>query len=438
MLFDDDHYYMGGVLAELLVGEGHAVTLVTPAPRVSEWTVNTMEQHRIQRRLLELGVTVMHVDHARRLRATGPRRSRAPTPRRSASSPATRSCSSPRGCRRRTSSTISWRARPSGPAPVSPPVEGIGDARSPGTIAAAVWDGRRYAEDLDADDPGDEVPFLREIVRLHEPSVGRAALGRRPVRYPPAALPCPTGTVVVCTVLDAGAAFWDYLASSSSLPLANRDRLPRREDDVHEPCLAQRPRGRLSRRARPLALDLRRVRRRGRSQRDLPGPRGRRRPPDDGPPRREGLDVHDARQLEPRPRRRRRRVRARAVHVGGDAGCAARPGRAPVPAELRLRLVHRPRARLGGAAAGRRHRPHRARRLDSRATSPSSGSASARHSRSSGHRRAGCARWSCGSSPTGACGSRRCGSCSTPSASSSRCATCSSSRPPRASQHSCR
>ena len=45
-------------------------------------------------------------------------------------------------------------------------VEGVGDAHSPGTIAAAVWDGRRYAEELDAEDPGDDVPFLREIVRL--------------------------------------------------------------------------------------------------------------------------------------------------------------------------------------------------------------------------------------------------------------------------------
>ena len=79
-----------------------------------------------------------------------------------------------------------------------------------------------------------------------------------------------------------------------------------------------------------------------------------------------GLDVHDARQLEPGSRHRRRRVRDRPVHVGGDAGCAPRPGRAPVPAELRLRLVHRPRARLGGAAAGGRDRRHRSRRLDSR------------------------------------------------------------------------
>ena len=35
VIFDDDHYYMGGVLAELLASEGHEVTLVTPAARVS-------------------------------------------------------------------------------------------------------------------------------------------------------------------------------------------------------------------------------------------------------------------------------------------------------------------------------------------------------------------------------------------------------------------
>ena len=59
VLFDDDHYYMGGVLAELLAAAGHAVTLVTPEARVSDWTQATMEQHRIQKRLLEAGVTAM-------------------------------------------------------------------------------------------------------------------------------------------------------------------------------------------------------------------------------------------------------------------------------------------------------------------------------------------------------------------------------------------
>jgi hypothetical protein len=46
-------------------------------------------------------------------------------------------------------------------------VRGIGDAWAPGTIAAAVWSGRRFAEEFDADlPPGDEVPFRREVTGL--------------------------------------------------------------------------------------------------------------------------------------------------------------------------------------------------------------------------------------------------------------------------------
>ena len=42
----------------------------------------------------------------------------------------------------------------------------VGDALGPGTIAAAVWDGRRYAEELDEPSEPDAVPFRREVVRL--------------------------------------------------------------------------------------------------------------------------------------------------------------------------------------------------------------------------------------------------------------------------------
>ena len=42
----------------------------------------------------------------------------------------------------------------------------IGDAYAPGTIATAVWDGRRYAEELDREPHGDTVPFRREVVEL--------------------------------------------------------------------------------------------------------------------------------------------------------------------------------------------------------------------------------------------------------------------------------
>ena len=52
-VFDDDDYYMGGVIAETLRRRGHDVTLVTPSPLVSAWTVNTLEQEKIQRQILE-------------------------------------------------------------------------------------------------------------------------------------------------------------------------------------------------------------------------------------------------------------------------------------------------------------------------------------------------------------------------------------------------
>ena len=59
LIFDDDHYYMGGVLAELLVSRGCQVTLATPARLPSAWTQYTLEQERIETRLLHLGVKIV-------------------------------------------------------------------------------------------------------------------------------------------------------------------------------------------------------------------------------------------------------------------------------------------------------------------------------------------------------------------------------------------
>jgi len=56
VIYDDDHYYMGGVLAELLAEQGCNVSLVTPAPLVSYWSQYTLEQERIQAKLMKLGV----------------------------------------------------------------------------------------------------------------------------------------------------------------------------------------------------------------------------------------------------------------------------------------------------------------------------------------------------------------------------------------------
>ncbi|MEO8244475.1 MAG: FAD-dependent oxidoreductase [bacterium] len=56
VIYDDEHYFMGGALAERLRAEGHEVTLVTPQATASAWTAYTDEQGFVQARLLEAGV----------------------------------------------------------------------------------------------------------------------------------------------------------------------------------------------------------------------------------------------------------------------------------------------------------------------------------------------------------------------------------------------
>jgi len=59
VIYDDDHAYIAGVLAEKLALDGHPVIFVTPESLVSTFTTLTLEQHRIQARLLELGVEII-------------------------------------------------------------------------------------------------------------------------------------------------------------------------------------------------------------------------------------------------------------------------------------------------------------------------------------------------------------------------------------------
>ena len=59
VIYDDDRFYMGGVIAEAARKTGRKVTLVTPSPVVSPWADNTLEQDRIQKRLIGLGVDII-------------------------------------------------------------------------------------------------------------------------------------------------------------------------------------------------------------------------------------------------------------------------------------------------------------------------------------------------------------------------------------------
>ncbi len=172
VLFDDDHYYLGGALAELLAVEGFAVTLATTAARVSEWTVNTMEHGRVHRRLLEHGVTLEPGQALLAAEAGSARLACVYTERERVLPCDTLVLVTARLPEDALAEELLGR-RGEWEAAGIRSVRAVGDAFAPGTVATAVWDGRRYAEELDADDPGDTVPFRREVVGLAVHTVRR-------------------------------------------------------------------------------------------------------------------------------------------------------------------------------------------------------------------------------------------------------------------------
>jgi dimethylamine/trimethylamine dehydrogenase len=169
VLYDDDHFYMGGVLAELLVQKGCKVTLVTTSAMVSEWTVNTLEQHEIHRRLVEMGVCILlnrgvtaigtdnvstncvFTGQTREIPADGVVivGSRLPQDKLYQDLLARQTDWADAGIQT---------------------VKIIGDANAPGPIAWATYAGHGYARSLDAADIGDALPFRREVAGLSEPS----------------------------------------------------------------------------------------------------------------------------------------------------------------------------------------------------------------------------------------------------------------------------
>ncbi|MDU8943652.1 oxidoreductase [Ovoidimarina sediminis] len=56
LVFDGDGYYMAGVIAERLCADGREVIYVTPEDSVSRWAGNTSERWRVRNHLLRLGV----------------------------------------------------------------------------------------------------------------------------------------------------------------------------------------------------------------------------------------------------------------------------------------------------------------------------------------------------------------------------------------------
>jgi len=162
VVYDDDHYYMGGVVAELLRSEGFEVEIVTPAAQASAWTVNTMEVDMVQRRLLLAGVALRT---STALTAVGAGQVTVANVYTGQLSEAAADSVVMVTARLPEDDLFRQLARKERGQIAS--VRAIGDAWAPGTIAAAVWSGRRYAEEFDAELPGnDVVPFRREVTQL--------------------------------------------------------------------------------------------------------------------------------------------------------------------------------------------------------------------------------------------------------------------------------
>ncbi|WP_315926584.1 NAD(P)-binding protein [Mesorhizobium sp. SP-1A] len=165
VLFDDDHYYMGGVLAELMARQGARVTLVTPSAYVSDWTRNTLEQGAIHRRLAELGVEIVLNRTVTRIAAGGVATACVYTgAERDIEAGAVVLVAS------RQQNDGLWqelKARQEEWADNGiRSIKVIGDAEAPGPIAWATYAGHRFARELDMPDIGDALPFRREVTAL--------------------------------------------------------------------------------------------------------------------------------------------------------------------------------------------------------------------------------------------------------------------------------
>ncbi len=164
LVYDDEHYYMGGVLAEKLCQDGANVTLVTPATDVSTFTHNSLEQHRIQKQLIEMGVTIITTHSIASVAADSVTLACTYTSREqqiAAQSVVLVTAMLPETAVFDALQSHSEQWADAG----IKTVDCIGDAYAPGTIAAAVWSGHRYAREMDTENVTG-VPFKRELIRL--------------------------------------------------------------------------------------------------------------------------------------------------------------------------------------------------------------------------------------------------------------------------------
>jgi dimethylamine/trimethylamine dehydrogenase len=173
VVFDDDCFYMGSVLAELLAASGRKVTFVTPEAQVSPWSNHTLEQARVQRRLIDLDVNIITA-HC----LSGRTDERLELACIYSGKPRSIDCAALIPVTARLPDESLWldlTARRSEWADAGiQSVTRIGDCLAPGLIAAANYSGHQYAREFGTTWPTDAVPFLREDVAMIRSTVAVA------------------------------------------------------------------------------------------------------------------------------------------------------------------------------------------------------------------------------------------------------------------------
>ncbi|WP_120500738.1 FAD-dependent oxidoreductase [Roseovarius sp. EL26] len=164
MVYDDDQIYLAGVIAEKLAAQGRRVIFVTPDTMVSGFTANTLEQHRIQARLIEIGVEIHCNQSLAKLNPEGAQLSCAYTGRTTDIQ-----CAS--------AVLVTERHRETGLFTSLQnlgltTLELIGDAAAPGLIVDAVFAGHQAARDFErSPEEVDQQYFQRELISLETDEV---------------------------------------------------------------------------------------------------------------------------------------------------------------------------------------------------------------------------------------------------------------------------
>ena len=165
VLYDDDHFYLGGVLAEHCKKKGCEVTLVTPAAVVSSWTAHTLEQEIIQENLLKIGIKILPHHFVRPGKKNYPEAVHIYTGESTVLTCDALVLVTARIPNASLESELE-KVRNSWDDAGLKSVTRIGDALAPSTIAAAVYSGHRYARELDEELDPDVVPFDRELTEI--------------------------------------------------------------------------------------------------------------------------------------------------------------------------------------------------------------------------------------------------------------------------------